>query len=610
IGAFNHLHIFIDPDPDPKASFAERKRLFELPRSSWSDYDAKLISKGGGIFERSAKTINLSPQIRAMLGIEEEKLAPNDLLRALLKMPADLLWFGGIGTYVKSVAESDGDAGDRANDPLRVNARELQCKVIGEGANLGITQLGRVEFSRAGGLINTDFIDNSAGVDTSDHEVNIKIVLDDVVTNGDMTEKQRNELLATMTDDIAALVLNDNYLQTQAISLASLHAPALLDQQWRMIRALERSGRLNREIEFLPDDEEMGRRQTNREGLSRPENAVLFSYAKLDLYEELLPTDVPDDAYLVGDQARYFPKKLQARYPEQIANHRLRREIIATYVVNSLVNRVGATFVHNMQARTGLPAADIARAFVAARDAFGLRPVWREIEKLDNKVGADVQAQMVTQLMHLAERVTKWFLDNEPQPLNIAETIARYGAGVEALSGQLSKIVGDDDKAAMTTQVAGLVEQGVPKKLAERIAGLAAVGSACDIVRIADGAGVPVVDAGRIYFKIGSWLGADWLREASRQVKVESEWQRLAVDAIVDDSFGHQSQITAGVLQGADGGALANGTGERLIDQWLDGRRPAVERTGALIGEMRAALEVDLAMLTVANRQLRTLVAA
>ena len=610
VGAFNHLHIFIDPEPDPKTSLAERRRLFELPRSSWSDYDAKLISKGGGIFERSAKTIKLSPQIRAMLGIEEEKLAPNDLLKALLKTPTDLLWFGGIGTYVKAAAESDGDAGDRANDPLRVNARELQCKVIGEGANLGITQLGRIEFSRAGGLINTDFIDNSAGVDTSDHEVNIKIVLDDVVSNGDMTEKQRNELLAIMTDDIAGLVLNDNYLQTQAISLANLHAPSLLDQQWRMIRSLERSGRLNREIEFLPDDEEMGRRQANREGLSRPENAVLFSYAKLDLYEELLPTNVPDDAYLVGDQARYFPKKLQGLYPDQIARHRLRREIIATYVVNSMVNRVGATFVHNMQARTGLPAADIARAFVAARDAFNLRPVWRDIEKLDNKVAADVQAQMVTQLMRLVERVTKWYLDNEPQPLNIADTIARYSAGIEALSGRLGKIVGDDDKVAMNSRVAALVEQGVPKKLAERIGGLEAVGSACDIVRIADAAGVPVVDAGRIYFRIGSWLGADWLREASRQVKVESEWQRLALDAIVDDSFNHQSQITAGVLQGSDGGALPNGTGERLIAQWLDGRRPAVERTGALFAELRAALEVDLAMLTVANRQLRTLVAA
>ncbi len=609
IGAFNHLHIFIDPDPDPKVGFAERKRLFALPRSSWSDYEAALISEGGGVFDRHAKTIKLSPQIQALLQTEEAQLAPNDLLRLVLQAPADLLWFGGIGTYVKSASESHLDAGDRTNDPLRVDARELRCKVIGEGANLGITQRGRIEFARAGGLINTDFIDNSAGVDTSDHEVNIKIVLDDVVANGDMTEKQRNALLAGMTDDVAGLVLNDNYLQTQAISLAGLQAAGLLDQQWRMIRGMERTGRLNREIEFLPDDEEMARRQTNREGLTRPETAVLFSYAKLDLYGELLPTNVPDDDYLVRDQARYFPKKLRDKYPEQIAGHRLRREIIATYVVNSLINRAGATFVHGMRARTGLPAADIARAFVAARDAFDLRPVWRDVEKLDNKVAANVQAQMVTQLMRLVERVTKWFLDNDQQPLNITETIARFEPGIATLGGKLADIVGDDDKDGMKSRAAALVEQGVPKKLADRIAGLELLSSACDIVRIADTAGVPVVDAGRIYFKIGSWLGADWLRDASGMVRAESEWQRLALDAIVDDSYSHQSQITTGVLQGSGGGALTNGTGERLIEQWLSSRRPAVERTGALIAEMRSALEVDLAMLTVANRQLRTLVA-
>ncbi|MFQ5973385.1 MAG: NAD-glutamate dehydrogenase, partial [Alphaproteobacteria bacterium] len=394
VAAFNHLHIFVDPDPDPAKSLDERKRLFELPRSSWADYDAGLISEGGGVFDRKAKSIKPTPEMKALFGIEADQITPAGLIRAVLAAPVDLLWFGGIGTYVKASHETNAEVGDRANDGLRVDATELECKVIGEGANLAVTQRGRIEFARLGGRVNTDFIDNSAGVDTSDHEVNIKIVIDDIVAAGDLTEKQRNTLLDEMTDDVARLVLNDNYLQSQAITQAELQAHERLDQQWRFVKSLEKEGRLDRAIEFLPDDEEMQERQAQGSGLTRPEYAVLFSYAKLALYDELLPTNVPDDPHLVRDLARYFPERLRERFAEPIARHRLRREIIATYITNSVINRVGATFVHELQARTGMTPADIARAYVVARGAFRLRPLWREIETLDNKVSSETQAEM------------------------------------------------------------------------------------------------------------------------------------------------------------------------------------------------------------------------
>ena len=344
VGAFNHLHIFIDPDPDPAKSHAERRRLFRFPRSNWADYDAKLISKGGGIIDRKAKSVKLTAQMKALFEIETDEVTPNELIRSMLKSQIDLLWFGGIGTYIKSTRESHAEADDRSNDALRVDGKELRCKVLGEGANLAITQLGRIEYARAGGRINTDFIDNSAGVDTSDHEVNIKIVLNDAVMQGEITVDQRNELLEAMTDDVARLVLNDNYLQTQAITLAETRASELLDSQWHFMRTLERRGLLDRTIEDLPNDEEMTDRLANSGGLTRPEYAVTFAYSKLVLYGDLLSTDVPDDPYLVGDLARYFPELIREKFAEHIARHRLRREIVATYVTNSLVNRVGATF--------------------------------------------------------------------------------------------------------------------------------------------------------------------------------------------------------------------------------------------------------------------------
>jgi glutamate dehydrogenase len=610
IGAFNHLHIFVDPAPDPARSFTERKRLFDLPRSGWNDYDASLIAKGGGVFDRKAKSIAVTPEMKGLFGLAKAQVTPNELIRAMLVARTDLLWFGGIGTYVKSARQSQAEADDRGNDGVRVDAEDVRCRVIGEGANLGVTQRGRIAFAQRGGKLNTDFIDNSAGVDCSDHEVNIKIVLGDVVTEGELTRKQRDKLLASMTDDVAALVLSDNYLQTQAISQAMLDAPALLDGQWQMMKRLERAGELNRAIEFLPDDEEVEHRIAAREGLTRPEYAVLFSYAKMTLYRELLPTDVPDDDYLNHDLARYFPKELQRRYPAQIARHRLRREIIATYVTNSIINRMGATFVAEIAERTAADPADIARAYVAARDAFALRPLWRAIEALDTRVAADVQSRMAIEVARLAERATLWFLQNQPRPLSISATIDEFTADLAFLVECMPSTVAADDAAEIERQRAGLAGDGVPDELARRIAGLPVLAAALDIVRLVHSSGVSVADTGRIYFAIGARLGIDRLRLAAQTLKADTEWQRMAVETVVDDSFGHQAALTMRVLDAAGSGRLGEQAVDGLIETWLETHAPAVRRVNALMDEIRSEAEIDQAMLTVANGQLRALVAA
>src|SRR6185436_17137742 len=371
LAAFDHRHVFLDPSPDAEASFKERERLFKLARSSWADYDPKLISKGGGVFPRTAKSVPLSPEARKALGIEADALAPSELIGAILKAPVDLLYNGGIGTYVKARRQSHAEVGDRANDAIRVNGADLRCKVVAEGGNLGCTQLGRVEYALKGGRINTDAIDNSAGVDCSDHEVNIKVLLNVVARAGALALPERDKLLAGMTDEVAALVLRDNYFQTQSLSVSGTLTPALLDAQERFIRSLEKAGRLNRALEYLPSDEELAERRAAKLGLTSPERAVLLAYAKIALYDELVASNVPDDPWVATALERYFPTPLGSRYKAQIHAHPLRREIIATHVTNSMVNRVGSTFVHRMQEETGAAAPDVVRAYLIVREVFG-----------------------------------------------------------------------------------------------------------------------------------------------------------------------------------------------------------------------------------------------
>src|SRR5918995_1132844 len=441
LGAFNHMHIFLDPDPDPEKSFEERERLFSLPRSSWIDYDENLISDGGGIFPRTAKSIPLSEQVREMLDVEEESMTPTELMSAMLKAEVDLLWNGGIGTYVKASTETNAEVGDRANDTLRVNGDELRCHVVGEGGNLGFTQMGRIEFALRGGRIYMDAIDNSAGVDCSDHEVNIKILLDAIVEAGDMTEKQRNELLVEMTEEVAQLVLRDNYQQTQALSLAVAQAASMVDVHARYIRALEHAGKLNRELEFLPSEETLAERKSEGMGLTAPEFAILLSYTKLTLYGDLLESDVVEDPYLSGELERYFPTPLRERFREQIHEHRLHRQITATHVTNSLVNRNGPSFVFRLGEETGAAAPDIARAYMAAREIFSLRDLWDGIEALDNKVEARMQSRIMLDARKLLERATRWLLRYRRPPLNIGATISHFSEGAAELSERIPGIL-------------------------------------------------------------------------------------------------------------------------------------------------------------------------
>jgi len=605
IGAFNHLHIFVDPDPDPARSFAERKRLFELPRSSWNDYDAKLLSRGGAVYERSAKTVKLSKEAQNRFGFEMDTVTPNALINALLKAEVELLWFGGIGTYVKAAAESHLDAGDRANDAVRVSAPELRCKVLGEGANLAITQRGRVEFALRGGRLNTDAIDNSAGVDTSDHEVNIKILLGAVVAAGDMTLKQRNKLLASMTDEVARLVLRDNYLQTLAISRATSQGIEYLNDQARFLRLLEREGRLDRTVEFLPDEEALKERLNARQGLTRPETAVLMAHAKMWLYDVLLASDLPDDPRLLNDLVRYFPEPVHGPYRKAIEGHRLRREIIATGITNSMVNRVGGTFMMRVMEETGMPPAEVARAYTIVRKVFLLRDLWSRIEALDNKVPAAVQIAMLHDINRLLERATLWFLRNGARPLDINTQVDSFREGVATLTERVADALPGPHMEGLRARARPYIEQGVPKDLAIEVAAQVDLLSALDIVQLAAARGLDVVAAARLYFSVGGRFRLGALRGAAEGLKAETHWQKLAIRAVIDELFAHQKALAAQVLDAA----AKEKDPDRAIAKWAKGNPEAVTATEQMLTELWAVQVDDLAMVQVASRRLKALAA-
>ncbi|MDE1148875.1 MAG: NAD-glutamate dehydrogenase [Azospirillaceae bacterium] len=603
LAAFDHRHIFLDPNPDPAASWQERQRIFDLPRSSWADYDVSKLSKGGGIFERGAKSVPLSEEVRTALGVTAERMTPADLMQAILKAEVDLLWLGGIGTYVKADDESNAEVGDKANDALRIDGRQVRAKVVGEGANLGFTQRGRIEAASAGVRLNTDAIDNSAGVDTSDHEVNIKILLRDVMDKGSMTLPQRDALLATMTDDVADLVLADNYQQTQALSIDEAVASDTLDDLARFIRLMEKAGKLNRTIEFLPTDEEISLRGHARKGLTRPETAVLLAYSKIDLYDKLLGSDLPDDAKMAADLVDYFPAALQQHYPQAVAGHQLRREIIATVATNSMVNRVGPSFVAEMVEQTGLGEADVARAYHIVRDAYGLPDVWKAIDGLDNQVPAATQTTMGLATRALLRRAVPWILLNSAHPLDMAAGIARLAPAVKVLSRALADILSSEAAADLAAKKDELIQAGVPAELAHHVAALPALAAATDVSQIAVEANRAVEKVAAVHFALGERLGFDWLRGRAAAVKTTTHWQRQALGAIVDDLYSLQGRLAARVLAGEGEDTAA------LIDAWLASKAGPVERIQSLLAELRGVAHLDVAMLAVAARQLRGLTA-
>ncbi|HEY3178122.1 MAG TPA: NAD-glutamate dehydrogenase, partial [Casimicrobiaceae bacterium] len=603
VAAFDHRHIFLDPDPDTAASFAERERLFKLPRSSWADYNATLISPGGGVYPRSAKSIAVTPEVAKALAIRAEIMTPTELVNAILKAPVDLLYNGGIGTYVKAKSETHAQVGDRANDALRVNGRELRCKVVAEGGNLGCTQLGRIEYALSGGRIYTDAIDNSAGVDTSDHEVNIKILLGLPIGDGELTEKQRNVLLAEMTDDVAALVLRDNYFQTQALSVMNRIAPHLLDAQQRFIQFLEKSGRLNRALEYLPSDDEIVERRAGGSGLTTPEVAVLLAYCKIWLYDELLASRLPDDPWIETALSRYFPTALRDRYASYMTRHPLKREIIATHVTNSMINRVGSTYVHRLMETTGAKPHEIVRAYLLSREIFGFVPLWQAIEALDNKVDDAVQSAMLIDSSRLIERGTTWFLRSRRLLDDMAATIAQFAPRVEALATRLHQLIDAADRARIDSAVGSYVASNVPESLAERVVALDTLYSTLDIVEVADATNRPVELIAEIYFELSTRLGVPWLREKIATLPEDQHWRMLAKGAMLDDLSGLQRSVTSEVVVG--GGDIATSAG--LIAAWQDRNRRAIEREGQLLTELRAAQVLDPAMLSVALRELRSL---
>ncbi len=604
VAAFDHRHIFLDPHPDPETSFKERERMFKLPRSSWADYDAKLISAGGGVHPRSAKSIAITPEVKEALAISANALTPTELVNAIVKAPVDLIYNGGIGTYVKAASETHAQVGDRANDALRVNGRELRCRAFAEGGNLGCTQLGRIEYALHGGRINTDAIDNSAGVDTSDHEVNIKILLGLPIAEGELTEKQRNALLAEMTDDVAALVLRDNVFQTQSLSVTGRIAPQLLDAHQRFIEFLEKTGRLNRALEFLPTDEEIAERRAKGIGLTSPERAVLLAYSKIWLYDELLASTLPDDPWVATALARYFPKALRERYAGYMPRHPLKRETIATYVDNSMVNRVGSTFVHRLLETTGAKPYEIVRAYLLNREIFGFVDLWMAIEALDNEVDDAVQSAMLLDTNGLIVRGTTWFLRSRRLTEDMAGTIAHFAPQVGALATRLPQLLDPGERARIDAAVAAYVAKGVPQPLAMRVVAFDTLYAALDIVEVAGAAKRPAETVAELYFALATRFGLPWLREKIAALPGEAHWQMLAKGAMQDDLSSLQRTITAEVLSGgADSAAPA-----KLIAAWEDRNRRSVERAVQLFGELRATSSVDAAMLSVALRELRNLV--
>jgi glutamate dehydrogenase len=599
--AFDHRHIFLDPDPDRTTSFEERARLFALPRSSWDDYDRKKLSRGGGVFARSAKSIALSVEARALLGLEVTSAPPNDIIRAILRMPVDLLWNGGIGTYVKASDEPNAEVGDRTNDAVRINGQELRAKVVGEGGNLGLTQRGRVEYALHRGRLNTDFIDNSAGVNTSDVEVNIKILLNPLVHEGRLTRAERNRLLVRMTNEVAALVLRNNYLQSQAISTLELQSTARLPEFQHLIRLLERSGELNRALEFLPTDEELAERRKRGVGLTRPELAILLSYGKIWLNTHLLASDVPEDPYLSSELERYFPAPIRERFPRAISHHRLRREIIATATTNSLVNRMGPTFVTRAQEDTGAEPAQIARAYTAAREIFAMRDVWERIEALDNRVTANLQYEATFQTSRLLRHATYWLLASRAG-LQVAAAVAEFRDGVRRLEAEIHEVLTGAELTRFEESRKRFAEGGLPPPLAVRIASLEALNAALDIVEISSANRVSVAETARVYFEVGTRIGFDWLRARIEKLTVDGPWQAIARTGLRDAALRVQRRLTERVLA-----RRVKGSAQARVSAWVAAAGKDLEHWHHTLADMRAAGAGDFATLTVGVEAVRKL---
>jgi glutamate dehydrogenase len=604
VAAFDHRHIFLDPSPDAATSYGERRRLFDLPRSSWADYDASLISEGGGVFPRTAKSIPISPQVRAALDLgDATTLSPAELMKAILLAPVDLLWNGGIGTYVKASTETHADVGDKTNDAIRVNGRDLRVKVVGEGGNLGLTQRGRVEFARAGGRIFTDFIDNTAGVDCSDHEVNIKILLGGAVTDGELTMPDRDELLAAMTDEVAELVLRDNHDQATALGNAVTQAHSLLPVHRRMLSSLERTGQLNRELEALPTDRELANRYEAGQGLTAPEFAVLLAYVKISLEREVLADPLVDEPWTSDVLARYFPTPLRDRFAARMGGHRLRREIISTSLVNEVVNRGGTSFVYRAMEESGASAADVVRAYVVIRDLYGLIDLWAAAEALENKVPTEAQTLVYLETRRLLDRAVRWLVSNRRSPIDVAGEIARMRPGVQSLLPQVPGVMVGAEREAMLEHVDSMVDRGVPRELAEAVDRAVYGFGLLDVLETAKATGRDATEVAQVYFVISCRFQIDTLLSHISRLPRNDRWQTLARMALRYDLYAALAGLTAEVLQSTPSDA----TPEDRVSEWEQVNAASIARAGNAMGNVEDS-PADLAALSVLLRQIRTLV--
>jgi glutamate dehydrogenase len=604
VAAFNHMHIFIDPNPDAAASYEERARLFALPRSSWEDYNSKLISKGGGIFLRSSKSIPLSAEMKQMLETEKASMTPTELMKELLKMPVDLIWNGGIGTYVKSSRETNAEVGDRANDALRVNGRELRAKIVGEGGNLGCTQLGRIEYAANGGRINTDFVDNVGGVDCSDNEVNIKILLNALVAEGELTLKQRNRLLEEMTEEVGQIVLQDCKDQTRTISVTQVRGAEQLKEQIRFIQYLEKEGKLDRALEFLPSEEELAERLANGRALTRPELSVLVAYAKMVLKEQLLTPEITEDTLLSQLLIAYFPKKLQELYSHKMVTHPLRGEIIATSLANELVNDMGLNFVQRMQDETGASVADAAICYTMAREVFGLAELTKSITDLNGIVPAVVQGEMLHQLRRNMRRACRWFLRHRNRSWSIEQTVAFFKPVFEQLKANVHSYLVEEEAAGIQAEINALIKENVPQDVASTVANMSTLFSTLDIAQIAQTEEKTVALVAETYFKLGARVELHWFLEQISAQPVTNHWQALARAAFREELDWQQRALTSVVLRTCS----ATCNAQSVISQWIDTNQALLERWFHMLADFKTSQSHEFAKFSVALRELNLLI--
>jgi glutamate dehydrogenase len=610
VAAFDHRHVFLDPDPDPAASLAERTRLFDLPRSSWADYDQALISPGGGVWPRNVKSVPVSPQVRTALGLDAGVIAlpVDELISAILAAPVDLLWNGGIGTYVKASSESHADVGDRSNEAVRIDATRLRARVVGEGGNLGFTQAARIEYSLGGGLMNTDFIDNSAGVDTSDHEVNIKILLADAIRGGAIPAASRHKLLNDMTGEVAALVLRHNYRQNMALAVARSQASSLLHVHVRYLRKLIRDKRLNREQDVLPDEREIAERRSAGAGLTNPELAVLLAHTKIWAGEDVLESGLPDDPYLRRALDAYFPAPLRAAFADRMESHPLRREIITTAAVNEMIDTSGSTFLFRLIEETGASVPDLTRAWLVAREVFDMPVFWRQVEELEGRVGIAAQITLLLEGRKLTERAVRWLLQNRRPPFDIAATVAFFADGVRTVRSGLPKLLTGRDLAGFEERRDSYLDLGVPADLAERVAAMVPTYSAFGIVQAAASAGRGIEETAEVYFDLADRLQITRLRDRITALPREDRWSTMARAALRDDLYAAHASLTEHVL-GVSGPEVARDPEERLA-AWAARNEAGVAMATQTLGEIWESERFTFTTLSVALRAIRTLVAA